>query len=82
MSKLEIIKESLEKDPEVIIAHMFERNQTPGSMMSVYTHIVNFMVAPTGGLFTAAEAAYKAAENEMMINFIRSNFQGKSSLLG
>ena len=33
------------------------------------------------GLFTTAEIAYKAAHNEMMVEFIKSNFEGRRSLL-
>jgi len=54
MSKLSIIRKSLEEDPEVVIAKVFERNYLPGRI-GYWSHTMDFWVAPKNGLYTAGE---------------------------
>ena len=54
MSKLSIVKQSLETNPEVVIAKVFENNYLPGRN-GYWSHTMDFWVAPKNGLYTAEE---------------------------
>lgn len=54
MSKLTIVRQSLETNPEVVIAKVFENNYLP-RRNGYWSHTMDFCVAPKNGLYTAEE---------------------------
>lgn len=52
MSKLTIVRKSLETNPEVVIAKVFEKNYLPGRD-GYWSHTMDFWVVPKNGLYTA-----------------------------
>ena len=54
MSKLTIIRQSLETNPEILIAKVFEENYLP-ERKGHLSHTIDFWVAPKNGLYTAVE---------------------------
>jgi len=54
MSKLTLIRHTLEKNPNVTIVHVDEKNYLPERYMR-FSHTVDFWIAPKTGLYTADE---------------------------
>ena len=54
MSKLTIVRQSLETNPEVVITKVFEKSYLPGRD-GFWSHTMDFFVAPKNGLYTAEE---------------------------
>ena len=54
MSKLSLVRQALEHNPRVLIGKVMEKNHLP-RRDGYWSHTVDFLVAPHGGLYTAAE---------------------------
>ena len=54
MSKLKIVRQALETNPDVVLVNADERNYLPGRS-GFFCHTVDYWVAPKNGLYTADE---------------------------
>ena len=54
MSKLTVVREALESNPDVVIVDVIEQNYFPGKV-GWWSHTIDYRVAPKTGLYTADE---------------------------